>query len=1335
MKREQLEGRRARLSEEQRTVLAKRLRGLSDRTDPIPAGRGNGPAPLSFAQERIWLFEAIAPGTAVYNQSIAVRLEGFVDARALEQALRYVVGRHEALRTVFEGAGGTPTQSILPNVCVDVPHIDLSSLPPAERLNRAQLILAEQARRPFDLARGPLFRFMIVRLDVSEHVVFLCMHHIVFDGSSLDILLADVALAYRAEIEGGIVCAPAMLRYVDFATWQRNKGDDDQELSLSFWKARVSDFPQQIELPRDLANSQRRSYSGGFIAVEIPAELFSAVRDVARRLQSTARAVLFAAFATLLLRQTGMRRFLVAVPVAGRGRRELEGIIGFFVNTLPFPIEIHRGAKFNEVVRGIDEVQSEISAHMEAPFEHIARAVGTGGDTALAQVMFAYQRSNIRTDALPGIRVTYDLVHAGGALFDLNLVVHDSGDALSAWLEYRSDRFYPATVERMGGHLLNLLEAGMSMPQRSIDHLPMLSGSEREIILERWNGTPAPPFRSLMSMIGLQATKFPNDPAVVDAQGTMSYDELLALAENGARSLIRGGVRAEQVVAIHARRSRWTIVAILAVLLAGGASLLIDETDPEERRRYLIEHSRATRVLDPDGAWVDELCSDGDPASYLAAPVPQQLVYLIYTSGSTGRPKGVGIEHGALSNVIRAHISAYALSPRMRVLQFYALSCDGTYTEIFSTLASGATLYFMPSEAIAPGQALLETLRSNRINHIGITPSALALLPRDPLADLQTIVAAGEACYQELVDRWAISHRVVNGYGPSEATIGATAGKCEPGERKPSIGRPLPGYRVYVLDASCELLPVGIPGELYVAGIGVARAYMGRPDLTAERFVADPFAQGERMVRTGDRACWLPDGRLEFLGRVDRKLKLRGFFVDPGEIESVLREHDGVAEASVLAHGERSDDQRLVAYFTAKGPASPSPRELREHCRRKLPRHLIPSAFAAVARMPLLPNGKLDQAQLKEMPVPANSAEIFIAPRTPQELRVALAFERVLDMPVGMHDDFFALGGHSLHVALLGAVLERETGRRLTLHDLLIAPTVEQLASRLDRSECAAPELPFVPMSDRLKEPLYLVHPIGGGVGCYAELARCLAPEISVIGLQADGLEGNLQPVDDVGRIAERYVCAIRDKGSPARYRLGGWSFGGIVALEMAHQLRAANEDIECLILLDANWGHAGEHVLLDDDRVAVGAILREAAMRAGINRVDGLEQVLAERSLDELLQSGLAWAERAGALPRGLGTEALRRRLAVLRAHLRALSAYQPRPYAGTTLFFEASESARSGKRLHEEWAAYSAASWRVEVVQGTHDSMLAGTGALHLAGRLRALLSSPLGASEAPR
>jgi amino acid adenylation domain-containing protein len=1121
---------------------------------------------------------------------------------------------------------------------------------------------------------------------------------------------------------------PPDLTYADFAAWEREApGPSDLHASKTYWQLQLRGFPQQVPLPYTSQPSPGLSFVGEIVRIDVPSALVAAIREAASQCETTTRAVLFAGFAAMLFRQSGSRRLLVAVPVARRHRRELEGIIGFFVNTLPLPIEIESGATLFEVARTITRKQLEVSAHEHVPFDQIARGLERAGDVALTNVMFAYHRIGVGLDIFPNLRATCELVHAGGALFDLNLIVQDLDDAFVMWLEYRSDRFDACAIKRMGGHFLNIVRNGIAAPNCSVELLGMLSVREQRYLLNIGTGQASAPFQSVMSLVAAQARQIPDEAAVVDGRGILTYGELMTLVEKGARCLIRSGLRTEQVVAIRTHRSRDTIIAILAVLLAGGTVLLIDLNDPEDRQRFIAEHSRAVRVLEPGCEWMQE-SSQTDQAVNFPEPARNQLAYLVYTSGSTGRPKGVGIEHGGLSNVICAHIEAYLLRPRMRVLQFFALSLDGAYSEIFGSLGAGATLHVLPAECLSPGRPLLETLETYRINHIGITPSSLALLQHKSLPHLKVIVVAGEACYQELIDRWAEPGRtIINGYGPAEGSIGVTAGVCRRGERKPSLGRPLRGCRVYVLDPRQQLLPVGVPGDICIGGTGVARGYMYQPQLTAERFISDPFSdrKNDRIFRTGDRGRWLSDGQLEFLGRGDACLKIRGFFADPAEIECVLREHSEVAEAAVLFNEQPQGDQRIVAYVTNKGSRSLSAAELRDHCRKTLPRYLIPNNFVCISRMPMLPSGKLDQARLAEVAVGSDQADRYVAPRTSRELRIALAFEEVLRARVGVRDDFFALGGHSLHVAHLGALLERDMNCRLTINDLVVAPTVEQLAARLDRAECGRTELPLVRLTDaRAEDVLYLVHPIGGGVGCYIELARGLSPYLSVIGIQADGLETDMEPVNDMAALAGKYLGAIRQNGMPPPRRLGGWSFGGVVAYEMAHQLWQSEEQLVELVLFDSSLGSSYTDALLHDNRSMLIAILREALELAKIRNADGFDSIL-EAAPSELLERGVVWAERAGVLPQGFGTVALRRRLSVCRANLQALANYRPGHHPSSVTFFEAAERSSRDVPLYRQLPSTITRNWIVESAPGTHESMLGGAGATYIATKLGKLAS----------
>ncbi|HYH81776.1 MAG TPA: amino acid adenylation domain-containing protein, partial [Longimicrobium sp.] len=968
------------------------LRGTGEEAPPILPVERSGELPLSFAQQRLWFIDRLEPGSAAYNLPVALRLGGGLDAAGLRWALTEVVRRHEVLRTTFgTGADGEPVQVIHPPAPVAVPVVDLSALEAGERAVEVERLANQEAARPFDLARGPVMRCALLRLGAEASVVLFTLHHIASDGWSMEILQREVTALYGAHARGEEPNLPRLpVQYADYAVWQRRWLEGEVlERQAAYWRDRLRGAPAVLELPIDhprAAVANRRAASHGF---DLPAGASRPLRELSRREGASLYMTLLAGWQMLLGRYGAGDDVVVGTPIAGRTRLETEGLIGFFVNTLVIRTGLGGDPTFREVIARVRDGVLEAQANQDVPFERLVDELDVErslSHTPLFQVLFTLQQAGRREDELRLGDVEIDPVDSDGgtAKFDLTLRMVAEGERLGGSLSYRADLFDAATPKRMTRHLARLLERAAADPDARLSGLELLDETERRLVLDEWNAPDADlPERTLHALFAAQAARTPDAPAAEFAGETLTYADLDARAERLARRLRGAGVGPETVVALSVERSLELPVVLLGVLKAGGAYLPLDPSYPPERLRYMLEDSRAGVLLTGraigggmaagfSAAGGTVLFIDGEDADASAldavsgaAAAPANLAYVIYTSGTTGRPKGVMITHRSAARLVMAQTEKLGFGPGERVLQFAPLSFDTSVAEIFTALCSGACLVGEPADALLPGPPLARLLAERRITHAKFTPSALAAIPAAELPELRTLIVGGEACTGELVARWGDGRRFINVYGPTETTVRATFADLTSGDAVPPIGRPLAGARLYVLDETFAPRPVGVAGELYVGGQGVARGYLGRPGLTAEKFVPDPFAAepGARLYRTGDRARWRADGQLDFLGRADEQVKVRGYRIEPGEIESVLREHAAVREAAVVAREDRPGEKRLVAYVVADG-AWPGADALRAHLSSRLPDYMVPGAVVALEALPLTPSGKVDRRAL-----------------------------------------------------------------------------------------------------------------------------------------------------------------------------------------------------------------------------------------------------------------------------------------------------------------------------------------------------------------------------------
>ena len=1039
--------------------------------------------PLSYAQRRLWFLDRLEGSSATYTIPLALRVRGALDRAALEAAVGDLVGRHESLRTIFPDTLGVPRQQIL-DADAARPRLAVTAVSEASLAGA----LSAAAGAGFDLASEPPLRVHVFALGESEHVILLLLHHIAGDGWSLAPLLRDLGRFYEARCRGQAASVAALpVQYADYTLWQHavlgSEDDGESAISrqLSFWTSQLAGLPDQIDLPLDRARPAVSSHRGGSVGLRLSGPLHAGLLELARASGASLFMVLQAGLSALLTRLGAGEDIAIGSPIAGRTDSALDDLVGFFVNTLVLRTDTSGAPSFRELVGRVRAGNLAAYSHQELPFERLVEVLNPARSLSrhpLFQVMLVLQNNAELGLELSGLSAGFEAVATASAKFDLSLSLAERRGAdgspagIEGALEYASDLFDRSSVEAIAGRLVRLLEGAVADPERAIGRLDILGADERHTILREWNATArAVPGATLPELFAAQVARTPEADAVVFEDERLSYGELDARSSRLAHHLRALGVGPEVVVGLCIERSLAMLVGLLGILKAGGAYLPLDPDYPPERLAFMLADAGApvllTRAalrahLPAHDAHV--VCLDADwpaiarqpataPATNLA---PQHPAYVIYTSGSTGTPKGVAVTHSGIPNLAAVQIDRFAITSQARVLQFASHSFDAAVSEIVTALASGAALV-LSLQRERSGDASGTSHSCAGVTHATLPPVLLPDLPDD--LPLQTLVVAGESCAPDLVARWSRGRRMINAYGPTETTVCATMSEALAGAIVPPIGRPIWNTRVYVLDGGLEPVPAGVSGELYIAGSGLARGYVGRAGLTAERFVADPFgAAGSRMYRTGDLARWRGDGVLEFLGRADAQVKVRGFRIEPGEIEAALVGHGSVAQAAVIAREDGPGGKRLVGYVVAAGAAVPDASVLRAHLGQSLPEHMVPSAFVVLDRLPLTPNGKLDRRALPapEQPVGA----VRRVPRTPQEEILCALFAEVLGLErVGIDDNFFALGGHSLLATRLISRIRSTLDVELAIRSLFEAPTVEALVQRLGDAQAARPAL------------------------------------------------------------------------------------------------------------------------------------------------------------------------------------------------------------------------------------------------------------------------------------
>ncbi|RKG78442.1 amino acid adenylation domain-containing protein [Corallococcus exercitus] len=1064
--------------EEKRARLAQLLKDKSR-----PASKQ---APLSFAQERMWFLDKWSPGSAAFHMPTAVRLTGTVDTDALGRALALLVERHDTLRTTFQEREGGAVQVIASTGEVPLEVMDLQGLPVSERDAEAQRRVVALAQQPFSLEQGPLLRAVLMLLGNGEQVLLIDQHHIVSDGWSMGVLVHELAVLYRACLEGQpSPLKPLPLQYADWAVWQKDwLQGAELERQLTYWKNRLNPHAL-LELPQDKPRPALMSSKGERQVMHLSPALTNALKALGQREGRTLFVTLLSAFNVLLSRYTGQDDIVVGTPIAGRPRAEVEGLIGLFVNMLALRSDLSGKPTFKELLRRVHESTLDAYAHQDIPFERLVDALKPErhlSHSPIFQVMFVLQNAPMPALEAPGVLMEAKPVDTGTTKYDLSLLLVDLPQGLRVTAEYSTDLFERSTAERLLGHYLTLLEGIVAQPDLPISRLPLLPSAEQQRVMKDWNDTAVthPKEATLTSLIAAQVERTPDAVALEFEGSRLTYRELDARANQLAHALRKHGVGPEVRVGLCVERSLEMVVGLLGTLKAGGAYVPLDPGYPQERLGWMLEDARPpvllvqerllsrlpaadAKVVKLDTGW-EKIAREPTTAPAPTA-TPDSLAYIIFTSGSTGRPKGAMNAHGPVVNRLLWMQSAYQLMPQDVVLQKTPFSFDVSVWEFFWPLMTGAKLVVAkPGGHQDPGY-LKGLIASASVTTLHFVPSMLQAFLDEPgvagCTSLKRVVCSGEALPLELKElclRTLPGAGLHNLYGPTEAAVDVTfhACKANDGRRSVPIGRPVDNTQIRILDAELQPVPQGAAGELYIGGVQVGRGYLARPSLTAERFIPDPYATvpGARMYRTGDVARWLPDGEIEYLGRADFQVKIRGLRIELGEIESSLEKHPTVRQAVVLAREDRPGQKRLVAYVTGKD-AKPEAAALRTFLLERLPEYMVPSNVVVLERMPLSPNGKADR---KALPAPelggTDPARPFVAPGTAIEQQIAQAWKDLLHVErVGLDDPFFELGGNSLLALQLHRRLTAELGVTLALTDLFQYPTVRALAARLSRRE------------------------------------------------------------------------------------------------------------------------------------------------------------------------------------------------------------------------------------------------------------------------------------------
>ncbi|MDJ0597352.1 MAG: amino acid adenylation domain-containing protein [Crocosphaera sp.] len=1166
---------------------------------PITKRQNQGVIPLSFAQQRIWFLEQLQQENTGDNFSCILYIQGSLDVVILKKSITEIIKRHEILRTKFLIIKGQVTQIIDDHIDFSLPIIDLSSIPQEKILIEGLSIAEQEAQEPLNLVNNFLFQVKLLRLNQNSNILLFKVHPIIFDSYSFDLLFKELNLLYTAYSEGlNSPLKPFSIQYADFSSWQRNcLTEKVLESQISYWKQQLGGTLPRLELASDRPRPRVQTNKTLTKSFTIPQVLTTSIKSLAEEEGVSVFIILLSVFKIFLSRYSRQKDIIIGTPVTERQSQETKDLIGLFVNILPIRSNLTNCHTFRNFLNQIKTVCLEAYTHQDIPFEQLIQILQPKRDLSyhpIFQVMFDLKEQSIQEPQLNNLTISIIKKLEPAYNLDLTLLMEENDGKLIGKWQYNSDLFDESKIQKMSEHFEILLSEIIAKPDKNFWKLPLISEEEKNQLLFQWNQKEAnyPQDQCIHQLFEQQVSKNPDAIAVRFENQKLTYRELNQSSNQLANYLKKIGVNTEEVIGLCLEPSLTRIIGLLAILKAGGVYLPLDSGYPQERLKFMIEDSNVSIILTQeslnaklsinslqlinlDSNW--ETISQESSHNLKTEIAPKNLANIIYTSGSTGKPKGVLICHQGLSNLVTDHIQLFQVKPSSRVLQFSSLSFDASMWEIFLALASGACLCSGTFESLLPGKNLLNFFQEKQITHVMLVPSALANLPHTNLPQLKVILAAGETCRGDLVKTWSVGRKLFNAYGPTESTILTTVFDCQgiKDNRIPPIGRPVANTKVYILDDNLQLVPIGVPGELHISSVGLARGYLNREELTQKKFIPNPFGEG-KLYKTGDLVYYLPDGNIQFLGRIDKQVKIRGFRIELGEIEAQLNQHPNIQEAKVTTTEKIAGQKLLVAYVILNANISSSSdtaHQLREYLKTKLPDYMIPSAFVVLESFPITPNGKIDY---RGFPTPDFSSlqNEYIAPRTATEAILANIWGQVLQLNnIGIRDNFLELGGNSLLAVHLLAEIEKVFAKQLPLAALYNFPTVEELATLISQEaknydwEAIKSIIPIQPKGS--KPPLFFIHMLGRGLDVCRPIISYLSPDQPIYGLNAQTTAKKLYFFNGVEDLATHYIMQMQRLQPKGPYFLAGISFGGTVAYEMAQQLLSQGETVALLALFD----------------------------------------------------------------------------------------------------------------------------------------------------------------------
>nr|WP_256381140.1 non-ribosomal peptide synthetase [Myxosarcina sp. GI1] len=1182
------------------------LQATSEQKVTIQPIERNKELSLSSSERSLWFFEKLNPQTAVYNIPLVFKLKGAVNIEVLEQSLNRIVQRHEIFRTAYPEVNGQPQKVIATELAIKLAVFELSDT------SEAEAWATREAKQPFDLAKEPLLRAILLSLESDEYWLVVTCHHIVFDGWSIKILFDELAGYYDALINNSAVNLEDLtVQYVDYAHWQQQwLQSEEYTKQLDYWRKQLEGSAPLMELPTDRSRPAVQTYLGDRHYFQLTPELTQALNALSRQEGVTLFMTLLAAFKVLLYRYTGQSDVIVGSPFANRNTANTEQLIGFFVNTLVLRTNLGDDLSFRELLSRILETTSGAYAHANLPFEKLVEELQPERNLSynpIFQVMFALQKQLPTAQSLSGLTWEVEEKGTGSSMFDLTLDAIETPTGIAGYFEYNSNLFDRDTIARMNAHWQTLLEGIVTNPKAQIAYLPLLTPAEQQTLID-WNQlwvNKTDKSKDVRQLFEAQVERTPDAIAVEFDGRQLTYRQLNQKVNQLAHYLQTLGVGAEVLVGICVERSLEMIIGLLGIFKAGGAYVPLDPNYPQDRLAYMVADSQIA-VLLTQAKWqahlpetqaqIVNLDSDWEQISNYSTEntviniTTDNLAYVIYTSGSTGKPKGVMITHQGLSCFSQSAIRRYRFTSSDRILQFASINFDAAVEQIFPGLCVGATIVLRTDAMLTDLKTFFSICENLALTVLGFTTSYWHQLAAELTAkdisfpeSLRLVIIGGEAVMPEPVKRWQKKViesgkrnrlELVNSYGPTEATV-VTTSYTIPADNslkgEVPIGRPWGHLQTYILDRHLQLVPIGVPGELHVGGDSLARGYLNRSDLTAAKFIPNPFSEeaNARMYKTGDLARYLPNGEIEYLGRIDNQVKIRGFRIELGEIEAILTQHPNISEAAIIVSEDSTYGKRLIAYLVSRSEKLQT-KEVRAFLQERLPKYMVPSGFMFLKSMPLTPNNKLDRRALPAPDISRDDTEIA-KPTNDVEQKLVEIWSNTLGIhPIGIQDNFFELGGHSLLAVKLFGEIERQFDRKLPLASLFEAPTIEQLALMLQTPQKTTSFDSVVKLKEGTTPPLFLVHDADGETILYLNLAQHLKPEQTVYGLRPYSQAGSPFLHTRLSEIVAHYVREIRKVQPQGPYAIGGLCAGGVLAFEIACQLQAEGEQVPLVAIIDA---------------------------------------------------------------------------------------------------------------------------------------------------------------------